>query len=167
MFGSVQRHFSVRWQDAASTAVLEVAHGGAMHLSVDGQAQPLAVRRVAAGLEVRLGAWHGVVQVERDGDVHHIFAREGAGVLTLVDPLNASHDEEGTGGHLTAPMPGKVLSVAVKPGDVVQKGQVLAVLEAMKMEHSITAPRDGTVGEVMVAAGDQVAEGVELLALTD
>ena len=167
MFGSVQRHFHARWQDEATTAVLNVAHGGAMELSVDGETQPFAVNRVAAGLEVRLGAWHGVVQVERDGDVHHIFARQGAGVLTLVDPLNASHDEEGTGGHLTAPMPGKVLSVAVKAGDAVQKGQVLAVLEAMKMEHSITAPRDGTVGEVMVAAGDQVAEGVELLALSE
>lgn len=167
LFGSVQRHFNVRWQDSALTAVLDVAHGGGMQLRMADEAQPFAWRPVAAGLEVRLGAWHGVVQVERDGDVHHIFARQGAGVLTLVDPLNASHDEEGTGGHLTAPMPGKVLSVAVKAGEAVQKGQVLAVLEAMKMEHSITAPRDGTVGEVMVAAGDQVAEGVELLALTD
>ena len=167
MFGEVKRHFNVRWQDEAHTAVLTVAHGGAMQLQWGDQAQAFAVRRVAGGLEVRLGSWHGVVQVERDGDVHHVFAREGAGVLTLVDPLTAADDDEGSGGHLTAPMPGKVLSVAVQAGDQVSKGQVLAVLEAMKMEHSITAPRDGTVGEVMVSAGDQVAEGVELLALSD
>ena len=67
------------------------------------------------------------------------------------------------GGRLTAPMPGKVVSFAVKAGDAVKKGQPLAVMEAMKMEHTIAAPADGTVAELLYAPGDQVAEGAELL----
>ena len=62
-------------------------------------------------------------------------------------------------------MPGKVVSIAVKAGDKVSKGQPLAVMEAMKMEHTIAAPQDGVVGEVLYAPGDQVAEGAELLRL--
>ena len=62
-------------------------------------------------------------------------------------------------------MPGKVVSFAVKAGDAVKKGQPLAVMEAMKMEHTITAPNDGTVSDVFYAVGDQVADGAELLAL--
>jgi 3-methylcrotonyl-CoA carboxylase alpha subunit len=53
----------------------------------------------------------------------------------------------------------------VKSGDKVSKGQPLAVMEAMKMEHTIAAPRDGVIGEVLYAPGDQVTEGAELLRL--
>jgi len=66
-------------------------------------------------------------------------------------------------GRLTAPMPGKVVSFNVKAGDRVSKGQALAVMEAMKMEHTIAAPADGTVEELLYAPGDQVTEGAELL----
>ena len=69
------------------------------------------------------------------------------------------------GGRLTAPMPGKVVSFAVKAGDTVAKGQPLAVMEAMKMEHTIAAPAYGVVQELLYAPGDQVAEGAELLKL--
>jgi 3-methylcrotonyl-CoA carboxylase alpha subunit len=63
-------------------------------------------------------------------------------------------------------LPGKVVSFAVKAGDKVSKGQALAVMEAMKMEHTIAAPADGVVAELMYGPGDQVAEGAELLKLT-
>ena len=62
-------------------------------------------------------------------------------------------------------MPGKVVSFSVKAGEKVSKGQALAVMEAMKMEHTILAPADGTVVELLYSPGDQVAEGVELLSL--
>ncbi|TSA09588.1 MAG: acetyl-CoA carboxylase biotin carboxyl carrier protein subunit, partial [Comamonadaceae bacterium] len=64
-----------------------------------------------------------------------------------------------------APMPGKVVSFAVKAGDKVKIGQALAVLDAMKMEHTISAPADGVVAELLYAPGDQVPEGAELLKL--
>jgi 3-methylcrotonyl-CoA carboxylase alpha subunit len=63
-------------------------------------------------------------------------------------------------------MPGKVLSFNVKPGDEVREGQVLAIMEAMKMEHTIAAPGDGVVAELLYAPGDQVDEGAELLTIT-
>ncbi len=61
-----------------------------------------------------------------------------------------------------APMPGRVLAVLVKPGDRVEQGAPLAILEAMKMEHSLQAPNAGRIGEILVAAGAQVSLG-ELL----
>ncbi|MFN3370575.1 MAG: acetyl/propionyl/methylcrotonyl-CoA carboxylase subunit alpha [Sphingomonadaceae bacterium] len=68
-------------------------------------------------------------------------------------------------GDIVAPMPGKLLAIAVNPGETVKAGDRLAVMEAMKMEHRLTAPFDGRVAEVRVAAGEQVAEGVLLLRL--
>jgi 3-methylcrotonyl-CoA carboxylase alpha subunit len=62
-------------------------------------------------------------------------------------------------------MPGKVLSFAVKPGDWVLAGQPLAVMEAMKMEHTLSAPHDGRVAELLYAPGEQVADGAALLRL--
>ena len=66
---------------------------------------------------------------------------------------------------VTAPLPGKILSVAVKAGDRVRKGDELCVIEAMKMENSIRARRDGIVGEVLVAPSQSVAFGAPLLVL--
>ena len=73
---------------------------------------------------------------------------------------------EGVEGGLVAPMPGNVLSTHVEAGDAVEAGQLLLVLEAMKMEHRVTAPEAGTVAEIRVAAGDQVGNG-ELLVLLE
>jgi 3-methylcrotonyl-CoA carboxylase alpha subunit len=72
----------------------------------------------------------------------------------------------GGDGAVLSPMPGRVVTVDVRNGDAVSKGQRLAVLEAMKMEHALTAPFDGMVENLIVAAGDQVAEGVLLARIT-
>jgi len=64
-------------------------------------------------------------------------------------------------------MPGKVIAVLVEKGARVEKGAPLVILEAMKMEHTITAPRAGTVAAIRFAAGEQVDEGVDLLILED
>ena len=68
-------------------------------------------------------------------------------------------------GRVVAPMPGKIAAVHVAKGATVTRGQILLVLEAMKMEHAIAAPSDGVVAEIRYAAGDPVAEGAELLVL--
>jgi 3-methylcrotonyl-CoA carboxylase alpha subunit len=73
-------------------------------------------------------------------------------------------ETEVEGGRLTAPMPGKVVAVQVKPGQAVKKGEPLVIMEAMKMEHTIAAPADGTVEDILYAVGDQVADGAPLLA---
>ena len=65
-------------------------------------------------------------------------------------------------GDLLAPMPGRVRKVAVAVGDRIERGMVLIVLEAMKMEHAIRAPKDGMLKRLLVKEGDLVEAGVEL-----
>ncbi len=66
-----------------------------------------------------------------------------------------------------APMPGVVLKILVKQGDVVAKGAPLLILEAMKMEHQVLAPRDGTIASVNCVEGELVQPGVELVTMND
>lgn len=84
--------------------------------------------------------------------------------LTLHDPLAHAGEHEVEGGRLTAPMPGKIVALLVEPGTKVERGRSLVIMEAMKMEHTITAPRDGVVAEIHFAVGAVVNEGAELLA---
>ena len=72
-----------------------------------------------------------------------------------------------TGGGLTAPMPGAVLATEISAGASVSKGDLLVILEAMKMEHRIVAPRDGVVEQVHVSVGDQVDNAQLLVTLTE
>ncbi|ATQ42631.1 acetyl/propionyl/methylcrotonyl-CoA carboxylase subunit alpha [Caulobacter mirabilis] len=98
----------------------------------------------------------GPIHVFGDGDVHE-FDFEPAGHHGELDG-----DSDGA---VLSPMPGKIVSVAVKAGDTVAKGQTLLVLEAMKMEHALAAPFDGVVAELSAEAGAQVSEGVTLAKL--
>ena len=66
---------------------------------------------------------------------------------------------------MTAPMPGKILGIKVQPGTPVKRGQVVLVLEAMKMENEIVAPQDGTVASVNVTVGEMVEPGAVLATL--
>ena len=66
---------------------------------------------------------------------------------------------------VTAPMPGKILGVKASAGQAVKRGQVLLILEAMKMENEIVAPQDGTVASINVAVGDSVEPGATLATL--
>ncbi len=85
--------------------------------------------------------------------------------FTLPDALEDNAEAEVGGDNIFAPMPGLVKLVGAVPGQKVARGDMLLVLEAMKMEHSLTAPRDGIVAEVLVQPGDQVVDGAKLLAL--
>jgi len=84
-----------------------------------------------------------------------------------VDPLAPPAGADPSAGHLSAPMPGRVVQLLVSAGDTVSQGQALIVIEAMKMEHTVAAPRDGTIATVRYAVGDLVEEGAELIALED
>ncbi|WP_407714978.1 acetyl/propionyl/methylcrotonyl-CoA carboxylase subunit alpha [Comamonas testosteroni] len=121
-------------------------------------------RALADGrLELGLDGRRTVVVVHAQGDQLSIFTEAGSTQITVVDQLAHAGDTGHEGGRLTAPMPGKVVSFTVKAGDKVSKGQPLAVMEAMKMEHTIAAPGDGVVLELLYVPGDQVSEGAELL----
>ncbi len=71
----------------------------------------------------------------------------------------------GKGEAITAPMPGTILKVNVAQGDAVKAGQVLVVLEAMKMENEILAPKDGTITQVVTAKGSTVDTGAPLVVI--
>ncbi|SDG26103.1 acetyl/propionyl/methylcrotonyl-CoA carboxylase subunit alpha [Thalassobaculum litoreum] len=103
------------------------------------------------------------VRVVADRDRRTVLAEGRSWTMVLVDPLAGIDDAAEAGGRLVAPMPAKVASVAVSEGDAVKKGTTLIVLEAMKMEHTISAPADGTVAGLPVAAGDLVEEGADLV----
>ena len=85
--------------------------------------------------------------------------------FTVVDPLDRAQEAGGDGNLIEAPMPGLVKAVFVAAGQAVTAGEKLAVLEAMKMEHTLTAARDGTVAEVLAEAGAQVEAGAPLVRL--
>jgi 3-methylcrotonyl-CoA carboxylase alpha subunit len=107
------------------------------------------------------------LHVYRQGERTTIFGALGRLDLEEHDPIAHAGDAAGGAGRLTAPMPGKVIALLVKAGETVQAGQPVAVMEAMKMEHTLTAPRSGTVADVLFAVGEQVAEGAELLRLSE
>jgi acetyl-CoA carboxylase biotin carboxylase subunit len=111
------------------------------------------------------GVQRTVRLVSRD-DVHWAHSALGTTELHEVPRFPPPAREEVHGGCL-APMPGKILAVRCGVGEVVTKGDVLVVLEAMKMEHEVTAPHDGVVREVPVEPGQQVEVGCVLVVLDE
>ncbi|WP_310613210.1 acetyl/propionyl/methylcrotonyl-CoA carboxylase subunit alpha [Limnohabitans sp.] len=172
-YGVATRNFGFVFHGESYETVLTYVHDGSLHLSVkdaDGDVSgTLSYREDGDALQISFAGYHARVQVfhETQGhdDVAHVFAPQGATRITMVDALAHAGEVQEAGGRLTAPMPGKVVSFAVAAGDKVKAGQPLAVMEAMKMEHTIAAPADGEVLELLYAPGDQVAEGEELLKL--
>jgi len=174
-YGVATRNFGFVFHDTPHVAVLTYAHDGSLQLSLpavdaDGNVSgTLDFRDDGGALHISFAGQQARVQVfhETQGhdDVAHVFAPQGATRITVVDALAHAGEVQEAGGRLTAPMPGKVVSFAVAAGDKVKAGQALAVMEAMKMEHTIAAPADGEVLELLYAPGDQVAEGEELLKL--
>jgi 3-methylcrotonyl-CoA carboxylase alpha subunit len=185
-YGVATRRFGFVFHGQAQTALLTYGHDGTTQLSVTeqvaaGTPSQVVVNNAApipgeltwraegdqlaiafAGQQARVQVF---MHVEGSDDVAHVFAAHGATRITVVDALAHAGEVQETGGRLTAPMPGKVVSFSVNVGDKVKAGQPLAVMEAMKMEHTMAAPADGEVLELLYAPGDQVAEGAELLKL--
>ena len=103
--------------------------------------------------------------VVMDGEAALVLARGRQTRVEFYDPFSVDLEHMDEGGLVKAPMHGKVVAVLVRPGDRVKKGQRLAIVEAMKMEHVLTAPSNGEVAEVAAEAGAQVAEGARLIVL--
>jgi 3-methylcrotonyl-CoA carboxylase alpha subunit len=175
------------WSDAKGWRLNGEGHGE-IRLRSDGTLHRIAVTYRPDGYLFDLPAGRRFVRAQRlpNGDVRvdiegrratgtvaradsqlTVFTADGTAQFELVDPLAASAQVDAAPGHLAAPMPGKVIQVAVKPGDQVKRGATLMVLEAMKMEHSIAAPMDGKIDRVFFKAGDLVEEGAELLAYAE
>ena len=163
--GPVSRSFEFEFHGQPHKAQLTYQHEGSLQLALNGQLMSLHIEPAADGLLVTLNGQRAHLQVYRLGEQVHLFSAGGATQITVIDLLAHAGVAQHEAGRLTAPMPGKVLSFAVQAGDKVSRGQALAVMEAMKMEHTIAAPADGVVAEILYAPGDQVQEGAELLRL--
>jgi len=161
--GVTVRRFEFEFHGEAAKASLTCLHDGGLQLSVGDVAGPLVFSQGAQGIDIQFAGQRLTAQVFTQGEADYVFTSRGATQITAIDLLAHAGESHSEGGRLTAPMPGKVVSFAVKAGDKVGKGQPLAVMEAMKMEHTIAAPADGVVLELLYAPGDQVAEGAELL----
>ena len=96
-------------------------------------------------------------------DKRSVFLQGATHTLLRDDPLHRVDAGDSHGGGLTAPMPGKVVALLAQPGQTVDKGTPLLILEAMKMEHTITAPTAGTIKAFCYAAGEQVSDGAALV----
>lgn len=166
--GAPPRPFQLQgaWGDEVR-ALDVVLYSGPQRLRIADTDHAFEWRAHPRGVSVCLnGVWTDLSVVASAGQ-YHVFSRAGHAVLQWVDPLAGSAQAADALGGLNTPMPGKLIRMDVAVGDTVAKGQVLAVMEAMKMEHSIASPRDGVVSEVFYAVGDQVAEGQALLTLQD
>ena len=101
----------------------------------------------------------------RRGEVLYLDWQDELLAVSQVDPIATAQSHQHNEGGLTAPMNGSIVRILVAPGQQVEPGTPLMVLEAMKMEHSIRADRAGTVRQLLYAEGDMVSEGSLLLEL--
>ena len=164
---SSNSHQVVVFRDGADErAVIATSRAGYWLLEVDGVTIRAAGERLSdGGLTVLLDGIRGPATVLDHGLETAVFLAGENWRLIEIDPLAAREGDDPGAGRLTAPMPGRVIQLLVRVGDLVRRGEPLMIIEAMKMEHVVAAPVDGTVEAVRFAVGDLVEEGAELIAL--
>jgi 3-methylcrotonyl-CoA carboxylase alpha subunit len=167
LHGAAMRHLVIEIQGESHELRVATSRLGSRRLSMGGQNCTLLARPLGdSQFEIGLDDERHRVTAYATSDGVAVFGAQGHALVRVIDPaVRAATSAAGLGG-LLAPMPGKLVSYRVKPGDAVRSGQALAVMEAMKMEHTVHAPHDGQVAELHYAVGDQVLEGSALLRLS-
>ncbi len=152
------------YMDRSVTVHYRGRRDGSFSLGLDGVGHATVHHWDPTSIDVEIDGHRATLAVTRAGSQLHIT---GAGVGAELDivPRFSVPTAELPGGAVAAPMPGKVLEIRVAVGDRVEAGQVVAVLEAMKMENHLSAAEDGEVTEVRVAVGDQVEKDVLLMVI--
>ena len=172
LHGGARRHFDIEHAGVLHAVALARPHSAAAdarcELQIGDRRWPISATALGGERhDVTLGEQRLHLTVYAHGERVAVFAPEHGAVLRQIDAIAHAGEGAAEGGRLTAPMPGKVIAFMTQAGDTVTQGQALAVMEAMKMEHTLHAPRDGVVAELLYAVGDQVAEGGELLRLAE
>jgi len=139
--------------------------GDRVDAEVDGIPVQALVRAAAPDrVDLEIDGTRRVYRIHQVGTDTYVDASDGSSALSEV-PRFGDPDKAAPAGSLLSPMPGLVLRVLAEPGAVVTAGQPLLVLEAMKMEQTVSAPADGVVAELRAKAGEQVSTGQVLAVL--
>ena len=156
---------TMTFDEAAGESMVRLvyARDGVRVRSEQGEALLSAMKRDGRRISVRVDGQLTEASVVRENDSFHVFHAGRHWQLDWRDAIAHAGEQESEGGRLTAPMPGKIVALLVEAGAQVDKGAPLLIMEAMKMEHTISAPSKGKVAELLYAVGDQVAEGAQLL----
>jgi acetyl/propionyl-CoA carboxylase alpha subunit len=136
-----------------------VAPSGAITVTLDGQKVAGDVRPIPGGVSVRIGSSVHDVIASSAGEEVQLASGPARAIATVVSERSRSQRKRGGGGgakELRAPMPGRVVRVACKAGEVVTAGQPVVVIEAMKMENEMRAPADATIAQIHVTEGASV-----------
>ena len=161
--GSARRSVALRDEDVARSVEVESLEDG-YRLTLDGTVTIVRGSVAANGdAVVALGDRRIHATVVRDQQRRLVFLAGRAWPIVVDDLLEVGLRTDEAAGGLKAPMPGKVVALMAASGASVEKGAPLLVLEAMKMEHTITAPSAGVVRAFNYAPGDQVSEGADLV----
>jgi 3-methylcrotonyl-CoA carboxylase alpha subunit len=149
-FHPIERRTSLRSGATELVAFVGVQADGRTMIRFDGEHEKNKVSKDIASSTAR---WPGHVTVFSGGAAYD---------FAVPDPFAKAAETEASAGSMRAPMPGLVKIVRASKGDAVTKGQTLLILEAMKMEHTISAPHDGVVADI-AAEGAQITEGTVLV----
>lgn len=141
-------------------AEVTVAREGQEWLLGEYRASVLTDGRIMVQLDGRARIAHSA----KVGDVWWVHID---GHIFCIEKTEAGSADGDSDGGMTAPMPGKILEVKVADGQTVEAGELLLVMEAMKMEHRIVAPTDGVVAKVNFSTGDQVQQGDVLVEMSE
>jgi propionyl-CoA carboxylase alpha chain len=154
-----------RHGDVEIEVAYRVRRDGAFDLAAMGTESRVELVRLDGDVvDVAIDGRRLITTVHRHGSSWWVHGRGGDVELDEV-PRFPEPEVESVAGGMTAPMPGRVLATDCAAGDDVVAGQLLVLLEAMKMEHRIVAPFDGVVSELRVAVGDQVGTGDMLVVI--
>jgi propionyl-CoA carboxylase alpha chain len=161
------RAFRLRGHDDVTT-VSSSLHRGRWHIAIDQQASEEPARQIldvqvalvdrdehSTAMDLEIDGVRTRLRVQSVGD--EVFVDDGhASTAWIAQPRFAATEGQAANMNPQAPVPGTVTAIEVQPGDQVQAGQTLVIVEAMKMEHRITAPTDGRVTQVRVSVGQAV-----------
>ncbi|MFA6311760.1 MAG: acetyl/propionyl/methylcrotonyl-CoA carboxylase subunit alpha [Sterolibacterium sp.] len=164
MNSTAQRTLLLRHGEIGKNIAVAYDSRSGYSLTVDGQTTRVDGELGDNGsLRADLGGTRIAATVVAAGERRHAFLHGRAYIFACVDPLYHAGEGGGAEGGLVAPMPGKVIALIAAVGTPLSKGAPLLILEAMKMEHTITAPANGTVKSFCFGVGDQVGDGAELV----
>ena len=155
-------HVDVRWQEHEHRVMVEPM-GEQFKLSFEGQSAVVSGSLQDSRLSAIVDGHRVTATVSKFGGDYHLYLADRAFSFSLVQPDTGEMDDTAGAGNFAAPMNGTIVACSVEAGAEVKKGATLMIMEAMKMEHTITAPADGKVVSFFFKAGALVDGGAQLL----